>query len=105
MNKWKIAFWVCFTTLFLVTAFGVYCIIDQGVTLSYMKDGYTDTENDLENITKIINETDQSKSQVKKALADHHLFEFMNFDKDTVSLDRVSLIFKDDKLFKVTKQW
>ena len=105
MNKWKIAFWVCLTTLLLATAFGVYCIIDQGVTLTYMKDGYTDTENDLENISKIISETDQSKSQIKKALTDHHLFEYMNFDKDTVSLDRVSLIFKDDKLFKVTKQW
>ena len=105
MNKWKIAFWVCLTLLLLVTAFSTYCIIDQGVTLTYMKEGYTDTENDLDNISKIINETDFSKNQIKTALKQHHLFEYMEFDKDTVSLDRVTLIFKNDKLFKVIKQW
>lgn len=105
MNKWKIAFWVCLTTLLLVTVFGVYSIIDQGVTLTYMQEGYTDTENDRDNISKIINETDLSKTQIKKALIQHHLFEYMDFAKDTVSLDRVSIIFKDDKLFKVIKQW
>ena len=105
MNKWKIAFWVCFTTLLLTTAFGMYCILDQGVTLTYIKDGYSDTENDLDNLTKIINETDLTKTQVKKALTHHHLFKYMDFNKDTLSLERVSLIFKDDKLFKVTKQW
>jgi hypothetical protein len=56
MNKWKVAFWVCFTTLILVLALGLYSIIDQGVTLTYMKDGYKDTENDLAILTKIINE-------------------------------------------------
>jgi hypothetical protein len=104
MNKWKIAFWFCLTTLFLVTAFGIYCVIDQGITLTYMKDGYEDTENDLDNISKIINETDLTKLQIKKTLRPHHLYEYMDFNKDTVSLDRVSLIFKDDKLFKITKE-
>lgn len=104
MNKWKIAFWVCFTTLILVAAFGMYCIIDQGVTLTYMKDSCEETENDLDNISKIINETDLTKFQVKKTLISHHLFEFMDFNKDTVSLDRVSLIFKDDKLFKIANE-
>ena len=105
MNKWKIAFWVCLTLLLLVTAFSTYSIVDQGVTLTHMKEGYTDTENDLDNISKIINETDFSKNQIKTALKQHYLFEYMEFDKDTVSLDRVELIFKDEKLFKVLKQW
>jgi hypothetical protein len=105
MNKWKIAFWICLTLLLLVTAFSTYSVIDQGVTLTYLKEGYTDTENDLDNISKIINETDLSKNQIKTALKQHHLFELMEFDKDTVSLDRVTLIFRDDKLFKVVKQW
>ena len=47
MNKWKIAFWCCLTLLVSVTVFSVYSIIDQGVTLTYQKEGYTDTENDL----------------------------------------------------------
>ncbi len=104
MNKWKIAFWICFTTLFIVTAFSAYIILDQSVTLTYMSDEFTDTENDLDNISKFINDTDLSKSQIKKSLTSHHLFEYMNVYNDTVSLDRVSLIFKDNKLKKVTKQ-
>ncbi len=39
MNKWKIAFWVCFTSLILVLAFGLYSIIDQVTTLTYLKEG------------------------------------------------------------------
>jgi hypothetical protein len=105
MNKWKIAFWICLTVLLLVTAFSTYSLIDQGVTFTHMKEGYTDTENDLDYISKIINETDFSKNQIKTALKRHHLFEYMEFDKDTVSLDRVELIFKDEKLIKVLKQW
>ncbi|MBP6587115.1 MAG: hypothetical protein KA782_04655 [Flavobacterium sp.] len=105
MNKWKIAFWVCLTVLILVTAFGVYSIIDQAVTLTYQKEGYTDTENDLVNLIEIINKTDLNKTQIQKELKDHRLYEYMDFKTDTISLDRVTLIFKDDKLFKVTKQW
>jgi hypothetical protein len=105
MNKWKIAFWVCLTVLLLVTAFSVYSIIDQAVTLTYQKEGYTDTENDLDNLIEIINKTDLTKTQIEKELKDHKLYEYMDFKKDTISLDRVRLIFQSDKLFKVTKQW
>jgi hypothetical protein len=105
MKKWKIAFWVCLTVLTLVTAFGVYSIIDQAVTLTYQKEGYTDTENDLDNLIKIINKTDLTKTQIQNELKDHRLYEYMDFKADTISLDRVTLIFKSDKLFKVTKQW
>ena len=105
MNNWKIAFWICLTTLILVLAFGLYSIIDQGTTLTYMKEGYIDTENDLANLTKIINETDLTKEQVRKLLTKHKLFEYMDFKSDTVSLDRITLIFKDNKLNKITNQW
>lgn len=105
MNKWKIAFWVCLAVLLLVTTFSVYSIVDQAVTLTYQKDGYTDTENDLDNIIEIINKTDLTKTQIEKELKAHKLYEDMDFKKDTISLDRVSLIFKDGKLFKVSKQW
>jgi len=99
------AFWTCLTMLLLVTTFSFYYILDQGVTLTYMQAGYKDTENDLDNISKIINETDLSKTQIKNKLTEHHLFSYMEFEKDTVSLEKVTLIFKDDKLFKITKEW
>ena len=105
MNKWKIAFWCCLTLLFAVTVFSVYSIIDQGVTLTYQKEGYTDTENDLDQLIEIINKTDLTKKQIQTELKDHRLFEYMDFKSDTVSLDRVILIFENEKLKNVTKQW
>jgi hypothetical protein len=105
MNKWKISFWICLTLLIVVTMFSLYSIIDQGVTLTYQKEGYTDTENDLDQLIEIINKTDLTKKQIETELKDHRLFEYMNFKSDTVSLDRVLLIFENDKLKKVTKQW
>lgn len=104
MNNWKIAFGICLTLLLFVSVFGVYSIIDQGVTLTYLRDNFTKTENDLNNLSKIINDTDLSKTEIKKVLRDHYLFEYMDFTSDTISLDKVSLIFKDDKLLKVSKQ-
>jgi predicted PurR-regulated permease PerM len=105
MNRWKFAFWVCFTILIIVTAFSFYSIIDQAVTLTYQKEGYTDTENDLNNLIEIINKTYLTKTQIQKELKDHRQYEYMDFKTDTISIDRLTLIFKSDKLFKVTKQW
>lgn len=104
MKKWKIAFWTCFTVLLFVTAFSVYTIIDQAVTLTYQKEGYTDTENDLENLIEIINKTDLTKTQIQNELKDHRLYEYMDFKKDTISLDRILLIFENNKLKNVKKQ-
>jgi hypothetical protein len=105
MNKWKIAFWVCLTVLLIVTAFGVYSIVDQAVTLTYQKEGYTETENDLDNLIEIINKTDLTKIQIEKELKDQRLYESLDFRKDTISLDRISLIFDNNKLKNVIKQW
>jgi hypothetical protein len=105
MNKWKIAFWICLTILILVTAFSTYFIIDQAVTLTYQKEGYADTENDLDNLIQIINKTDLTKTEIQKELKDHRLYESLDFKKDTISLDRLSLIFDNNKLKSITKQW
>ncbi len=105
MNKWKIAFWVCLFLMTIITGFLFYSIIDQGVTITYMKEGYTATENDLDNIARIINETDLSKEKIKEILSNHHLYEFMDFKKDTISLDRMTIIFKDNKLSGLKKEW
>lgn len=105
MNKLKVAFWSCLTLLVVVTVFSAYSIIDQGVTLTYQKEGYTDTENDLYQLIEIINKTNLTKEQIQTVLKDHRLFEYMDFKSDTVSLDRVILIFENEKLKNVTKQW
>ena len=105
MKKWKIAFWICLFLLAFVTVFGLYSVLDQGVTITYMREGYTATESDLETLSKIVSETDLSKSQVKDILEQHDLFEYMDFSTDTVYLRRIGLIFENEKLISVVKEW
>lgn len=105
MNKWKIAFWCCLIISTLVIDLLIYSIIDQGVTLAYQKEGYTDTENDLVQLKEIINKTDLTKAQIERALMDHELYEYMDLKSDTISLDRVLLLFENGKLRMVEKQW
>lgn len=101
MNKYKIGFWICLTTLLLTVGLGLYAILDQGVTLTYMKEGYTDTKSDLDQLVKIINDTDLSKGQIRKALKRDDL----DFNSDTVSLRRTDLIFKENKLKRIELTW
>lgn len=104
-NRWKTAFWICLLLLGVTVAMGAYAVLDQAVTLTHLKEGYSDTEADLETMMQIINQTDLSKQKVKRVLEDHELYEYMNFNSDTISLDRVSLTFESGKLKYVTKQW
>lgn len=105
MNKWKIAFWICLTVFIVVATFGVYSIIDQAVTLTDQEEAYTNTENDLDNLIKIINKTDLTKTQIQNELKDHKFYKYLDFKKDTVELERVLLIFDENKLKSVRKQW
>ena len=105
MNRWKIAFWVCLIVLIGVSVLSVYSIIDQAVTLTYQKEGYQDTENDLDQIIEIINRTNLSKTEIINELKDHRLNEFMDCSKDTISLERVILVFENDRLKSVSKEW
>jgi len=105
MNKWKVAFLCALTLLLIVTLFSAYTIIDQGITLTYQAESNSSTKKDLDQLIQFINTTDLSKAQIKAALKDHSLFEYMDFNSDTISLHRVLLVFENDKLKTVAKQW
>jgi len=104
MNKWKIAFWSCLTTLLIVVGISIYSTIDQGYSLSYLQDSYNEKETELDNVILILNETDLSKTEIEKTLKKHKITESANFKRDTVLLNELKLIFRNDKLFKVTRQ-
>ena len=72
---------------------GFYSIVDQAVTITYMRDGYSDTESDLESLIDIINKTDLDKEEIKETLKQHDFYEYMDFSKDSVSLKRSMLFF------------
>ena len=104
-NKWKLAFWICLIILLLLSGFSIYSIIDKGVTLTYMRDGYENTENDLNSLILIINAKDFKKASIRKNLKTHRFYNKMDFKKDTVGLERVILIFENDTLKRIEKQW
>lgn|SRR5690554_4144831 len=103
MNKWKIAFWCCLVLLVSVSIYSAYSIVDQAVTLNYHKVDYKDTEDDLDEIIDIINNTNLTKTQIENRLKDHRLYEFMDFETDTVSLNKVLFIFDEDTLVSIKK--
>jgi len=104
-NKWKLAFWICFSISIFIFSFSIYSIIDQGVTLTYMEEGYSETENDLLALSVIINETDLSKTQIKKALLNKNIKECHDIAEDTISLERIQLIFHLDKLNQIKHKY
>ena len=105
MNKWKIAFWISTTLLLITVVVAAYVLIDQSVTIMYMRDGYEGTENDLKTLTELINDTDLSKEQIENRLNDHRLNEFMDFKSDTIGLERIQLIFLNGQLERIENQW
>ena len=101
MKKWKIAFWCCLVLLISVSIYSVYVFFDQAVTLNYHKVDYKDTEDDLNDIIDIVNNTNLTKIQIENYLRSHRLREFMNFETDTVSLNKVLFIFDKDTLISI----
>lgn len=103
MNKWKIGFWICFILLLTIVAIGFYSIIDQGVSLTYVKEGYSQTETDLKELIEIMNNTDLSKDQIRTLLLKNKELP-VNIKEDTFHLNKIS-IFSGNKLSRIAEQW
>ncbi len=105
MNKWKIGFWISTALLIGVTLLGLYSIIDQGVTLTYLRESCDDTEKDMNTLVELINDTDLTKGQIKEKLKTHYLYEFMDFNQNKIHIHRLTLVFNNDRLETIEKQW
>lgn len=104
MSKWKTRFWVSTSLLIISIVIAAYVLIDQSVSIMYLKAGYEGTENDLQTLTELINETDLSKSEIEKKLKEHRLIEFMDFKSDTIRLEQIQLIFNYGQLERIENQ-
>ncbi len=102
MNKWKIAFWVTIIIFLVTLGICFKKILDQSITLSRTQYDYFIIENDLKILSNIIVDTDISKKHVQQYIFNNRTrIDYMKFNGETISLDRVTLIFKNDKLFKL----
>lgn len=104
MSKWKTRFWVSTSLLIISIVIAAYVLIDQSMSIMYLKAGYEGTENDLQTLTELINETDLSKSEIEKRLKEHRLIEFMDFKSDTIRLEQIQLIFNYGQLERIENQ-
>lgn len=105
MNKWKTAFWICLTVLILMSFGSIHTIIDQGITLTYLKEGYTNIDNDLDQIIELINKTDFTKDEVILILQKYERSKHLDLTSDTIELERVNLIFDNNNIKVISKRW
>src|SRR5437868_10645226 len=54
VNRWKAAFFGLLIVAGLGGAAAAYGLVDQGVTLTYMQQGYTETVDDLEVLRRLL---------------------------------------------------
>jgi len=59
-NGWKIAFFFLLVVLLGVSGTATYLLLDQSVSLTYLKEGYQDTEDDLRVLRKLLPEVSRS---------------------------------------------
>lgn len=105
MNGWKIAFGCCLALLLAVGATAGYVILDQGVTLTHQREGYVATERDLDCLLELFNNGVRTRGRLEESLRDHRLRRWMDFGRDTITLERVVLILDRDTLRRIEKQW
>ena len=105
MNRWKIGFWILFSLLIIGVGCSLYSMVDGGYSLAYLKNSYSKTENDLDNIITIISATNLTKHSIKEALGKNDSAKIFDLTKDTIFLERTTLIFKHDTLRKISKNW
>jgi hypothetical protein len=99
-NKWKVAFWLLFVIWIATSTFLVYQILDQGVTLTYLREGYEDTEHDLEQLSDVI-EGKLTKQDFKEIIK-----RYPDGIENELGLNRINIVFDTaGKVKKVTSQW
>lgn len=100
-NKWRTAFWTLLTVFVLTTLFLLYSILDQGGTITYMREGYEDTEHDLEQVSQIVKGklTFEDFKEMTDRYPDLG-------DSTSIELNRIKINFgTDKKVSSVTTDW
>ena len=92
-NRWRIAFGIYLASTALLFLWKSYVVIDQGVTI----------DADLRTVAEIINRACRSKTEVERLLSRHRLYGYMDFETDTIGLEKMVLIFENDTLKAVAE--
>lgn len=104
MKKWKISFFVCLLLLLITIVFSAFLIVDQAISISYMREGYVETENDLKGLVKTLNSRNRTKTEIEKLFSADSSLTPNSAGGDSIFLNRIILVFKDEQFVKVINQ-
>lgn len=99
-NKWKIAFIALMLVFLTSSSFFVYAIIDQAYSITYLREGYQDTEHDLEQISRVI--------EGRLTRKDFSVIDDRYVSKDSacLELNRIKILFgEDQRVQRVSTNW
>ncbi len=100
MNRWKIAFWPLLVLTIGIVLISCYIVLDQSVTLTYQKEGYQDTEEDLKVYVELLKEEKLHFQLVKQRLTKQGI-EFVDKEEDglLIGFNRTTMRFDKDSVF------
>ena len=96
-NKWKLAFWISFCVLIIIT----YFTIDRSISEANLQVNYSRSRSDLHQLSKIMSESDLSRKRIQEILSENGYESNENNFSDTIHLNYLKLIFHNDQLAKV----
>lgn len=99
-NKWKSGFWVYFAISTILILYLFAKNNNNEVTLAFTKLEKSQTELDLKIISKIINNTDLTKSKILNEIKSNKLYKIVKTENNIIELEGVILIFEKEKLVK-----
>ena len=98
-TKWKWAFFISITVCLAVIVFMAYGLLDQGITITYMSDGYERTEKDLDHLAGIFPKN-YDKKDILYLLRKNNPDAFIVEDKCTVQLNGLRFEFDQNGKLK-----
>lgn len=92
-NKWKIAFWSLFALLIVIVSAGVYVIIDQGYSYTYLSDDDERANSDLDVIKGVL-VRNVTKADFPKYLFKDSITDYLALQKTAIYFDSCGLVSK-----------
>ncbi len=98
-TKWKLAFFTSIGVSLIVAVVMAYGIVDQGITITYMSDGYERTERDLKRLAEIFPQN-YAKKDIIFMLRKKNSNAFIVENECTVQLDGLRFEFDQNGKLK-----
>ena len=103
MNKWKVAFFVALLAGLVSNAYLFYCLLDSGISYSYLYDSYNDETRRFDALGDwvIAGADEYSKADILHLLRQADKEAFIVEEDNLIHYKGVNFVFESDKLSSV----